>query len=42
MTKLPLKAQAPDFSLTGVSGETITLSDFRGGFVTLAFLRGFA
>jgi peroxiredoxin len=32
---------APDFELTAVNGNVVRLSDFRGGPVVLAFLRGF-
>jgi peroxiredoxin len=37
-----LNAQAPDFSLVDLSGQTVTLSDFRGEkFVVLILNRGF-
>jgi peroxiredoxin Q/BCP len=39
---VPLGAEAPDFSLPAVSGDQISLSDYRGEkHVVLVFLRGF-
>jgi len=36
------KILAPDFELTDVQGNTIRLSEYRGGKnIVLAFLRGF-
>lgn len=32
---------APDFELADIQGRTVRLSQFRGGPVLLAFLRGF-
>jgi peroxiredoxin len=32
---------APDFELDDIHGNSIRLSDFRGGPVLLSFLRGF-
>ncbi len=32
---------APDFELTDIQGRAVRLSQFRGGPVLLAFLRGF-
>ncbi len=36
-----LGAEAPDFTLTAIDGEEITLSKLRGKPVVLVFLRGF-
>ena len=38
---VPLGAQAPDFTLTAVDGNEVTLSELRGKPVVLVFLRGF-
>ncbi len=32
---------APDFTLTSIQGEQVSLSDYRGRNVVLIFLRGF-
>ena len=32
---------APDFELKDVEDKLVHLSDFRGGLIVLAFLRGF-
>ncbi len=34
-------AEAPDFALADVNGDKVRLSQFRGSFAVLAFLRGF-
>jgi peroxiredoxin len=36
-----LGAQAPDFTLTAVNGDEVTLSKLHGKPVVLVFLRGF-
>ena len=42
MTKLITPGElAPDFELADVHGSRIRLSDYRGGPVLIAFLRGF-
>lgn len=42
MSKVILPGElAPDFALKDVEGNLIRLSDYRGGPVVLAFLRGF-
>jgi len=38
---VPLGAQAPDFTLTAVDGNEVTLSELGGKPVVLVFLRGF-
>jgi peroxiredoxin len=38
---VPVGSEAPDFTLTAVSGEDVKLSDLRGKPVVLVFLRGF-
>jgi len=37
----PKGSPAPDFTLTQVGGARVSLTDFRGRPVVLAFLRGF-
>jgi peroxiredoxin len=37
----PVGSEAPDFTLTTIDGQSITLSDLRGNPVVLVFLRGF-
>jgi len=37
----PSAPRAPDFELFDTRGRPIRLSDYRGGPVVLAFLRGF-
>jgi peroxiredoxin len=42
MTKIRDNETAPDFTLTDTNGQSITLSDFQGGWnVVLVFNRGF-
>ena len=38
---VPAGSEAPDFTLTAVSGEEVRLSGLRGQPVVLVFLRGF-
>jgi peroxiredoxin len=38
---VPIGSQAPDFTLTSIQGEQVSLSDYRGRNVVLVFLRGF-
>ena len=41
-TVVPVGAQAPDFTLTSIAGQKVSLSSFRGQrHVVLVFLRGF-
>jgi peroxiredoxin len=37
---LPPGTLAPDFTLTASDGTTVRLSDLRGGWIALYFLRG--
>jgi len=42
MPKVEINTQAPDFSLADFNGQTVRLTDFRGGkHVVLVFNRGF-
>jgi mycoredoxin-dependent peroxiredoxin len=41
MTKVALNTPAPDFELTGITGQPVRLSDFRGRNVLVVFNRGF-
>jgi len=42
MPKVEINTQAPDFSLADFNGQTVRLTDFRGGKnVVLVFNRGF-
>jgi peroxiredoxin len=41
MSKISVNTSAPDFELTGLAGQTVRLSDFRGRNVLLVFNRGF-
>ncbi len=34
-------AEAPDFTLADANGDPVRLSQFRGSYAVLAFLRGF-
>ena len=38
---VPVGSPAPDFTLEAISGEQVSLSDYRGKPVVLVFLRGF-
>ncbi len=38
--KLEVKTEAPDFTLTSITGTKVSLSDFRGDGVVLIFYRG--
>jgi peroxiredoxin len=38
---VPVGSQAPDFELTSIGGESVSLSSYRGKPVVLVFLRGF-
>jgi len=38
---VPVGSQAPDFTLTSIHGEEVTLAGYRGRNVVLIFLRGF-
>ena len=41
-TAVPVGAQAPDFTLTSIDGEEVSLSSYRDRHhVVLVFLRGF-
>ena len=37
---VPAGSQAPDFTLTSIQGEEVTLAGYRGRNVVLVFLRG--
>lgn len=41
MSKISVNTPAPDFELTGLTGQPVRLSDFRGRNVLLVFNRGF-
>ena len=41
MSKVALNTPAPDFELTGYTGQPVHLSDFRGRNILLVFNRGF-
>lgn len=38
---VPVGSPAPDFTLTSIQGEDVSLSGYRGRSVVLVFLRGF-
>jgi peroxiredoxin Q/BCP len=38
---VPVSQQAPDFTLPSISGQDVSLSDYKGRPVVLVFLRGF-
>jgi peroxiredoxin len=38
---VPVGAEAPDFTLTAIDGQEVSLSSYRGRPVVLVFLRGF-
>ena len=38
---VPVGSQAPDFTITSIQGEEVTLAGYRGHNVVLVFLRGF-
>ncbi len=38
---VPIGSPAPDFRLTAIDGEEVSLSGFKGQPVVLVFLRGF-
>jgi len=38
---VPVGSRAPDFTLTSIEGEEVTLAGYRGRNVVLVFLRGF-
>ena len=40
--KAPVGGQAPEFTLPSSGNGTVSLSDYRGKPVVLAFLRGYA
>ena len=38
---VPVRESAPDFTLTSIDGDEVSLSGLRGRSVVLVFLRGF-
>ncbi len=38
---VPVGSPAPQFTLTSIQGEEVSLSDYRGRKLVLVFLRGF-